>query len=176
MGNLAQTGASMNLGCINALSTLGGQQQTIGQNAENFDLTKLASLGSLLQGYSIPVGTKTTLCMSPFSAAGALGSSAMGLITPKYDAAGKAIANSSPLNSIAGTLGNLFGGSSNNSSNSCNESLPIDCYFNNPNQDCISTCCCCLYAASGGLIKPKARGYTGCAPTASRGALPAKKG
>jgi hypothetical protein len=69
----------MNLACINALSTLGGQQQTIAQNAQNFPLTKLASLSGLLQGYSIPVGTKTTLCMSPFSAAGALGAGAMGL-------------------------------------------------------------------------------------------------
>jgi len=79
MGNLAQTGAGMNLACINALSTLGGQQQTIGQNEENFPLTKLASLGSLLQGYSIPVGTKTTLCMSPLSGLAAVGSGALGI-------------------------------------------------------------------------------------------------
>ena len=39
---------------------------------------------------------------------------------------------------------------------------------------------CCYgnsaFAARGGLIKSKARGYTGCASTAYRGALPQKKG
>lgn len=32
------------------------------------------------------------------------------------------------------------------------------------------------FAARGGLIKSRARGYTGCASTAYRGALPQKKG
>ena len=201
MGNLAQTGANMNLACINALSTLGGQQQTIGQNAENFDLTKLASLGSLLQGYSIPVGTKTTLCMSPFSAAGALGSSALGLVTPKYDEAGKAIANSSPLNSIAATLGNLFGGTKDTGGVAGNsnagtsgspdfpstpDEFPIEDYF--PDEplyaarggliesncaclDCEANLICTPFMARGGYVK-----YSGCASTASRGALPTKKG
>ena len=67
MGTLGSQASAANLACINALATLGGQQQTIGQNEQNFPLSTLASLSGLLQGYSIPVGTKTTLCASPLS-------------------------------------------------------------------------------------------------------------
>jgi hypothetical protein len=35
---------------------------------------------------------------------------------------------------------------------------------------------CCDWYAKGGLVAPKARGYTGCASTSSRGALPYRKG
>lgn len=79
MGTLGQQAAAANLACINALATLGGQQQTIAQNRQLFPLTTLASLAGLLQGYQIPTTTRTTLCMSPFSAAGALGAGALGL-------------------------------------------------------------------------------------------------
>ena len=60
-------GQNMSLADINALATLGGQQQTIAQNQQLFPLTTLSNLASLLQGYSIPTGTKTTMCMSPLS-------------------------------------------------------------------------------------------------------------
>ena len=56
----------------------------------------------------------------------------------------------------------------------CNNSTCSCCWSGN----CTSCCCYCggCYAASGGLIKSKARGYTGCASTTYRGALPQKKG
>ena len=196
MGNLAQTGAGMNLACINALSTLGGQQQTIGQNAENFPLTKLASLGSLLQGYSIPVGTKTTLCMSPLSSIAAAGAGAKGMYSciPGFkDLVDKGFTS----------LGNYFTSSSGSSSGNSNEgtsgSPPITGgdEFSNPDPwdtnlsggevtpvaqggliqgdcsclDCKANLICTPFMARGGYV-----GQTGCASTTYRGALPYKKG
>jgi hypothetical protein len=79
MGALGTQQGTQNLACVNALATLGGQQQTIAQNAQNYPLTKLASLASLLQGYSIPTTTKTTLCMSPLSGLSAVGAIAKGI-------------------------------------------------------------------------------------------------
>jgi len=73
MGTLGTQAGTQNLACINALATLGGQQQTIEQNRQNFPLTNLANLSTLLQGYSIPTSTKTTLCMSPLSGVAAVG-------------------------------------------------------------------------------------------------------
>jgi hypothetical protein len=82
LGTLGQQASGVNLACINALATLGGQQQTIAQNQQMFPLTSLSSLASLLSGYSIPTTTRTTLCMSPFSGLAALGAGAIGLSTP----------------------------------------------------------------------------------------------
>lgn len=73
MGALGTQAGTQNLACINALATLGGQQQTIEQNKQNFPLTNLANLSTLLQGYSIPTSTQTTLCMSPLSGVAAVG-------------------------------------------------------------------------------------------------------
>jgi len=101
LGTLAQQASGVNLACINALATLGGQQQTIGQNAQNFPLTSLASLASLLSGYTMPTSTKTTLCMSPLSAVGAVGSGIMGLLQCTTPGSGKSV--------LSGALGNLKG-------------------------------------------------------------------
>lgn len=104
LGSLATQGQTMNLGCINALATLGGQQRCIAQTAQTFPLTTLASLAGLLQGYTIPTSTKTTLCMSPLSAAAAAGSGIAGLFANKCG-------NPSLFSSIKSGLGSLFGGS-----------------------------------------------------------------
>lgn len=176
MGNLAQTGAGMNLACINAMSTLGGQQQTIGQNAENFPLTKLASLGSLLQGYSIPVGTKTTLCMSPLSSIAAAGAGGLGLyekIPGFKDVVDKGFTG----------IGNLFnsssGGFGTDVTNVTSPELPDDSFWDTriPPQDTFdsnSDGSDGFPVAQGGSIQ--ARGYVGCASTTHRGALPQMKG
>ena len=108
-GALGKTGAEMNLACINAVSKLGEQQQTIKQNEENFPLTTLQSLASLLQGYSIPTSTTTQLEMSPLSAMGAIGAGGLGLFTPKYDSAGREIAGSSPWDIIKQRFGGAGG-------------------------------------------------------------------
>jgi hypothetical protein len=173
LGALGAQAAGLNLACINALSTLGGQQQAIGQNQQNYPLSTLSSLANLLQGYSVPVGTKTTMEMSPFSALGAVGSGAMGLLTPQYDAKGNLIPNSSNWCKIK----NIFTGS--------------DCksWSNNPfagNNDraacgCADDRCQIRYpddltgCAKGGSVKSKSI-YTGCSSTQYRGGLPYKRG
>lgn len=90
----AKTNQELGLADINALSTLGSQQQTIAQNRELFPLTNLSTASSLLRGYNIPTSTSTTLNMSPLSAMGTIGAGAMGLITPNAQ-------NKTPLDNIA---------------------------------------------------------------------------
>jgi len=59
-GTLASAGQAANLADINALATLGAQQQTINQNAELFPLTT-ANLGAqALRGYNIPTSVANT--------------------------------------------------------------------------------------------------------------------
>lgn len=71
--SLAGQQQGLSLADINALATLGGQQQTIAQNRQLFPLTNLSTLSSLLRGYSIPTTTTTTAQASPLSlVAGAL--------------------------------------------------------------------------------------------------------
>lgn len=101
LGTLAGTNQQLSLADINALSTLGGQQQTIAQNQQNYPLTKLASLASLLQGQQIPSTVSTQLQMSPFSALGTLGAAGLGLITP-------GTSGTSPLDSITSMFKKYF--------------------------------------------------------------------
>jgi len=82
MGALAQQGSGVNLANINALATLGGQQQTIAQNEQMFPLTSLSNLAGLLQGYQIPTQVTTELNMSPLSALAGSASMLGGLFTP----------------------------------------------------------------------------------------------
>lgn len=67
---LAAQQQGLSLADINALSTLGGQQQTIAQNKELFPLNNLSTLSGMLRGYSIPTTTKTTHQASPLSVVG----------------------------------------------------------------------------------------------------------
>jgi hypothetical protein len=184
MGTLAQTGANMNLACINALATLGGQQQTIEQNRQNFPLSTLSSLSGLLQGYSIPVGTKTTVCASPLSTLAGGVTGAVGL----YD---KSPGFKKLVDYGVGKLGDVFGGSPvysggqggtsgtdiyeppfSGSGGTTGTDFEIGDIESVP---CFG-CTCWFFAADGGLIKAKAGGSIGCASTKYRGALPYKKG
>jgi len=67
---LAAQQQGLSLADINALSTLGGQQQTIAQNRELFPLNNLSTLSGMLRGYSVPTTTKTTMQSSPLSLLG----------------------------------------------------------------------------------------------------------
>jgi hypothetical protein len=59
-GSLATAGQAANLADINALATLGGQQQTINQNEQLFPLTA-ANLGAqALRGYNVPTTVANT--------------------------------------------------------------------------------------------------------------------
>jgi len=81
-GNLAATNQALGLADINALSTLGGQQQTIKQNEELFPLTNLSTLSGMLRGYNVPTTTKTTMEMSPLSVLGGGVTGLTGMFTP----------------------------------------------------------------------------------------------
>lgn len=77
LGTATQTA---NLADINALSTLGGQQQLIAQNEQLFPLSNLSTLSGLLRGYTTPTTVKTTATGSPLSALGTIGAGAAGLL------------------------------------------------------------------------------------------------
>lgn len=53
-GQLATTTQNLGLGDVNALSTLGGQQQQIAQNQQLFPLQLAAQQSNILRGYTIP--------------------------------------------------------------------------------------------------------------------------
>lgn len=164
-GQLGQQASAVNLACINALATLGGQQQTIEQNKQLFPLTTLSSLAGLLQGYQIPTSTKTTLCMSPLSGIAAVGTGLGGLLQTNK-------CGTNLLCTITGskTFGNLacraftwLGGKINSPSNSY-----AGCYY-----DACGNLVYCQGFKSGGHIQAKAEGGAiGCMSTVDGGAIP----
>ena len=177
LGTLGTQGQQINLGCLNALSTLGGQQQTIGQNAQCFDLAKYAKLAGIMQGAQIPTKVSTTMCMSPFSTIGQLGSGALGILC-------KIGANPDWMKNIKCGFKSIFGGS-----NTCTGVAPPPyhdtVYDSSGGQGCAScishcvcgphgVCCACqAYCfARGGLIHSQDIGAIGCASTRHRGGLP----
>jgi hypothetical protein len=119
LGNLAGQTQALGLGDINALSTLGGQQQTIAQNQQLFPMQQLTNESALLRGYTIPtsVSTATTgpgqqgqFAMSPLQQIMGLGSLATGLAT--QNASG-----TTPGGNIYSGLKNLIGTSGGNGVN-----------------------------------------------------------
>jgi hypothetical protein len=60
LGTLANSTQQLGLGDINALSTLGQQQQTIGQNQQLFPMQQLANQSALLRGYTIPTSVSAS--------------------------------------------------------------------------------------------------------------------
>ena len=86
LGTLANTTQNLGLGDVNALATLGGQQQTIAQNEQLFPMQQLTAQANLLKGATIPTATS---------------SSYTGPIPGAY--------NTSPLAQIAGVGSTLLG-------------------------------------------------------------------
>ena len=86
LGDLSTTTQNLGLGDVNALATLGAQQQQIAQNQQLFPMQQLTAESNLLKGATIPTATS---------------SSYTGPIPGAY--------NASPLSQIAG-LGSLAGG------------------------------------------------------------------
>ena len=200
MGQLGTQQNQANIACINALSTLGAQEQTIGQNAQCYNLSKYAKLAGIMQGAQIPTTVKTTMCESPYSAMGALGASALGAYQKCPDIFKK----------IGTGLGGLlpsFGGSSTPTGGAGDSTGPADSGAldpNNPNnqdptganttiptgglenpannvpdvpQDVSNVVdqnsafdFGCVFAARGGLIRH--RGAMGCSSTRHYGGLP----
>lgn len=114
---LAGQQQALNLGDINALATLGGQQQTIAQNEQLFPLQNLNTASGLLRGYNVPTSTKTTAQASPLSTVGALATGTAGFFTPgKTDKNGNPISGTTPYDYLVGALGkgyNYLTGSNN---------------------------------------------------------------
>lgn len=103
--DLAGQNQTLGLANINALATMGEQQQTIKQNEQLFPLQNLTTEAALLRGYNVPTTTKTTAQASPLSIAAGLGTGMAGFVTPKYDSLGKAIAGSSPFDQLKKAYG-----------------------------------------------------------------------
>jgi hypothetical protein len=171
MGQLGTSLTNANIACVNALATLGGQEQTIAQNAQCYNLAKYAKLAGIMQGAQIPTSVKTTMCMSPFSGLGAIGSGVLGVLCKYPDIMCK----------IGGGLKNLVG--------ICTGVAPPPyrdpVYDPSGGQGCatgISHCVCGPYGvicacsafcfAHGGSINPRGIGAVGCASTRHRGGLP----
>lgn len=60
LGNLATQNQALGLGDVNALATLGGQQQTIQQNQSLFPLQVANQQAGLLRGYTVPTSVNST--------------------------------------------------------------------------------------------------------------------
>ena len=105
LGALGTAGQNMSLADINALSTLGGQQQTIAQNKQLFPLQNLSTLSGLLKGYSMPTTTTTTANSSPLSTLAGLGTGTLAMFTPGAN-------GTTPFDNLKTAWNNLTGGSS----------------------------------------------------------------
>ena len=77
--NLGQQQQASGLADVNALSTLGGQQQTIAQNQQLFPLDVAARQMAAMSGAQIPTTTIQNATGSPLSAIAGLGALATGL-------------------------------------------------------------------------------------------------
>ena len=60
LGNLAGQTQALGLGDVNALATMGGQQQTIAQNQQNYPMNQLTNESALLRGYTMPTSTSSS--------------------------------------------------------------------------------------------------------------------
>ena len=105
---LANQTQTAGLADVNALATLGGQQQTIAQNKVLQPLDVLGKQAALMQGAQLPMTTTSTMSASPLSAIAGLGSLGVGMFTPGAavrDAAGKIISGgTTPWANLSGTL------------------------------------------------------------------------
>jgi hypothetical protein len=111
MGALGTTTQQLGMGDVNALSTLGGQQQQIAQNQQLFPLQVAAQQAALMKGFTIPTSVSSTYTgpipgayqSSPLQQIGSLGAGAMGLFsTPAGGGA-------SPWSNLVSGIGNMFG-------------------------------------------------------------------
>lgn len=111
--DLAAQEQALGLSGINALSTLGAQEQTIAQNEQNFPLTNLSNVAALMRGFTVPTTTKTTLQASPLSTLAGVATGTAGFFQPRYNSAGQIIPGSTPYEAFASglsTLGNKISG------------------------------------------------------------------
>ena len=78
---LANQTQTQGLTDVNALATLGGQEQTIAQNKALMPLDVLSKRAALMSGAQLPMTTTSTMTGSPLSAIAGLGSLGVGMLT-----------------------------------------------------------------------------------------------
>jgi len=89
MGALGTTTQQLGMGDVNALSTMGGQQQQIAQNQQLFPLQVAAQQAALMKGFTIPTSVSSTYTgpipgayqSSPLQQVASLGAGITGLFT-----------------------------------------------------------------------------------------------
>ena len=79
---LANQTQTQGLADVNALATLGGQQQTIAQNRQLAPLEILGKQASIMSGANLPTTVTSTMKGSPLSAIAGLGATAAGIFSP----------------------------------------------------------------------------------------------
>jgi len=113
LGNLATSNQALGLGNINALATLGGQQQQIQQQQQLFPLQTATAASGLLRGYNVPTATSSTYqgplpgayAASPLQQISSLGSLLAALNTSPASYGG--VAGNTPLGNIIGGISKL---------------------------------------------------------------------
>jgi len=83
------------------------QQQTIGQNEQNFPLTNLSNVAALMRGFTVPTSTSTTLQASPLATLAGIGAGTAGFFQPRYTTDDKLISGSTPYDAFASGLSTL---------------------------------------------------------------------
>jgi hypothetical protein len=89
MGALGTTTQNLGMGDVNALSTMGGQQQQMAQNQQLFPLQVAAQQAALMKGFTIPTSVSSTYTgpipgayqASPLQQIGSLGTGITGLFS-----------------------------------------------------------------------------------------------
>ena len=113
MGALGTTTQQLGMGDVNALSTMGGQQQQMAQNQQLFPLQVAAQQAALMKGFTIPTSVSSTYTgpipgayqTSPLQQIGSLGAGAMGLFSTP------ASGGNTPWANLVSGIGSLFSGS-----------------------------------------------------------------
>ena len=95
---------------VNALATLGGQQQTIAQNRALQPLDVLGKQASIMSGAQLPMTTTSTMNASPLSAIAGLGATAAGLFSTPKDGTSAASGIASGLGAAGDKLSTWWNG------------------------------------------------------------------
>ena len=125
-GQLATATQNLGLGDVNALNTLGTQQQQIAQAQQLFPMQMAQQQAGLLQGAQIPTSASTTYTgpipgayqTSPLSQMTGVGAGLMGLLTPNANGV-------APVSGALDTLKKLFGNSYNPTNTTTDLTSPL---------------------------------------------------
>jgi hypothetical protein len=154
--NLGKTRSCINIACNEQLAKLGAECQTIQQNAQCYGLSRACKAATTLGKLNVPTKTKTTMCMSPLSAAGAIGSAGMGVLNCYCKIKKK-------VGSIFGTSGGNTGGGNTGGNTGCNTGCMTRSDY------------CCCFASGGSVPNKNIGGAIGCASFRNLGALPCRR-